>query len=384
MLFRNNCNKALVCEMLDKLPPEVWTSDTTTFLDPAMASGQFVTEIERRLRNRGHSVSNIRTRVFGLETSRMQVNIAMNMNELIGTYAVDTNYKAFLAGQHQPLLKDCPMKFDIIVMNPPYQSAGGGSGQKLWKQFIAISEGLLKDGGKMQVLCPSSWGKPLGPNPTSINKSVAQAIFGNTINDVDFSASKYFPGVGVDISWFGITKNGVASHPHRYFVKDTIVGEILCKVISSGLKVPKYITEVDTLYKQPTTKVKVRTDKYCYPVLGKKIEWTDVHDPLMYKIKVLFPRDYGYIVMDDAKGEYAASQSAYAFVCDDTAKPLTWYRSKLMRFIMARCAWVPQMDFALFNLIPAPDLKKTWTDPELYQYFNLTQAEIDMIESTVK
>jgi len=39
----------LVNEMLDQLPADIWTSETTTFLDPGMAGGQFVREIERRL-----------------------------------------------------------------------------------------------------------------------------------------------------------------------------------------------------------------------------------------------------------------------------------------------------------------------------------------------
>ena len=45
----------LVNKMLDQLPSEVWTSTTTTFFDPAIAGGQFVREIERRLLEAGHS-----------------------------------------------------------------------------------------------------------------------------------------------------------------------------------------------------------------------------------------------------------------------------------------------------------------------------------------
>jgi hypothetical protein len=44
----------LVKEMLDQLPPRVWTDPTVTFLDPAFGGGQFLMEIERRLREAGH------------------------------------------------------------------------------------------------------------------------------------------------------------------------------------------------------------------------------------------------------------------------------------------------------------------------------------------
>ena len=47
--------EALVEEMLDQLPETVWTSNSTTFFDPAIGGGQFVRAIEQRLRERGHS-----------------------------------------------------------------------------------------------------------------------------------------------------------------------------------------------------------------------------------------------------------------------------------------------------------------------------------------
>ena len=49
----------LVKNMLDQLPMDVWTSSTTTFLDPAMGGGQFLVEIQRRLRAAGHSDDNM-------------------------------------------------------------------------------------------------------------------------------------------------------------------------------------------------------------------------------------------------------------------------------------------------------------------------------------
>lgn len=36
------------------------------------------------------------------------------------------------------------------------------------------------------------------------------------------------------------------------------------------------------------------------------------------------------------------------------------------------------------KFFPELDFTRTWTDQELYQHFNLTQEEIDYIESVVK
>ena len=73
----------LVKEMLDQLPSAVWSSSSTTFLDPSMGGGQFLVEIERRLRASGHSDENISARVFGCEKNKLRVNYAKNNKKLL-------------------------------------------------------------------------------------------------------------------------------------------------------------------------------------------------------------------------------------------------------------------------------------------------------------
>lgn len=275
-------------------------------------------------------------------------------------------------------------KFDVIIQNPPYQGAGDDSAQKPWKSFITLGERLLNDGGIMSVICPSSWGKPLGAKPTSTNKDLTKAIFGNTILHSNFTTSEFFPTVGVDISWFSIQKNGIPNHPEGYCVRDKAAGEVLQKVITSGLKPPTFLTDANTAYKQGTKKVKERTEVFKYPIRDKKIIWTDVYDPVMEKPKIIFPRNFGYHVFEDAKGEFALPQSGYGLIVENTATALTWFRSKLMRFIMTRCSWTPQLDFAMLNIVPIPDLNRSWTDQELYEEFKLTESEIKMVEAAIK
>ena len=79
----------LVTEILDQLPQSIWTSDSTTFIDPALGGGQFVRAIEQRLRSYGHNDDNIKRRVFGCESSKLNVKYAVNKYKLIGNYEVD-------------------------------------------------------------------------------------------------------------------------------------------------------------------------------------------------------------------------------------------------------------------------------------------------------
>lgn len=150
MIFRLKLEiDELVTEMVGKLPESLFISDSTTFLDPSMAGGQFVQAIEFKLRNHGHSDANIKKRVFGVEKSLLRVNYAVNSRKLVGSYTVDT--------------KDIPdifmnMKFDAIVGNPPYQKAvGERKTEPLWHIFVENSIKSLKDGGYLCYVHPSGW-----------------------------------------------------------------------------------------------------------------------------------------------------------------------------------------------------------------------------------
>jgi hypothetical protein len=59
---------ALVNEILDQLPAEVWTNPEKTWLDPAAGNGNFLVEVKRRLMEAGHSEEHIlRNMIFAAD-----------------------------------------------------------------------------------------------------------------------------------------------------------------------------------------------------------------------------------------------------------------------------------------------------------------------------
>lgn len=140
----------LVNEMVAKLPDELFLSDSTTFLDPSMGGGQYVSAIENRLRTHGHIDENIKNRVFGVEKSLLRVNYAIKKNKLVGTYSIDkSDVPSILIGN---------MKFDCIVGNPPYQKAvGERKTEPLWHIFVENSIKSLNPGGCLCFVHPPGW-----------------------------------------------------------------------------------------------------------------------------------------------------------------------------------------------------------------------------------
>jgi len=60
------------------------------------------------------------------------------------------------------------------------------------------------------------------------------------------------------------------------------------------------------------------------------------------------------------------------------------FNSKLFDFILSAYKWNGFNDVTVLKNLPYLDLSRSWTDEQLYSYFNLTQEEINLIEETVK
>jgi tRNA1(Val) A37 N6-methylase TrmN6 len=203
----------LVEEILDQLPKSVWTSTTTTFLDPAIGGGQFVAMIEQRLRDAGHSDENIASRVFGYEDNQMRINFTVNKYKLKGTYTV----KKFIE-------EKINMKFDVAVGNPPFQKADNDAARwVLWIEFVKKSKELADI---VAMITPQSI---TSPGPISLIQSSCEVL------NVD--VSKHF-NVGSTFCYFILNK-----HRENNLTRIITDSEVIEKDISSLPFLPSTINQ---------------------------------------------------------------------------------------------------------------------------------------------
>ena len=200
----------LANQVLDLLPPEVWTNPDLKFLDPGTKTGVFLREVTRRLmdglkdafpdeQKRLEHV--LKEMVWGVAitelTSLMSRRTLYCSKDASGEHSVvrfpkpggniwfNTVEHTFVKGRckecnaskeleregrdnyayafiHENgrayLEKELPMKFDVIVGNPPYQmdgGAGGTSASPLYDVFVEQAKSLNPD--YLSMIIPSRW-----------------------------------------------------------------------------------------------------------------------------------------------------------------------------------------------------------------------------------
>ena len=191
--------KDITNEILNKLPPELFESESTTFCDPFMAGGQFVKAVEERLKNCGHSDYNISKRVFGFEENNLRVRYAKRKLKLLSTPQVKTLEQ----------IKKENMKFDVVLGNPPFQNGNMESGNfSLWPIFI---EKAYELSDVVAMVCPQTWtSNPKDPSKSAKKTSTLRrnVLSKGHLAHVNLNVGKHFPNVGSTFSYFVFDKNG--------------------------------------------------------------------------------------------------------------------------------------------------------------------------------
>jgi hypothetical protein len=313
----------LVDEMLDKLPTEVWPDESITFLDPAMAGGQFVKAIEKRIRDHGGSEESIKSRVFGFESSEMRVNYAVNKHGLVGTYSSTD----FLSGETD-------MKFDVIVGNPPYQkNSGAATSTPLWGQFVKKSFELSNKGGYVALIHPTGWRNVSG------NFEYVRNILNNnnliylSVNNFEMGQKTF--GVGTAYDWYIVKNEEVDVTNTTIDFMDDCIENINTKVLpfipfGKFYDIQSLISDTDRVnilansayHTQRDHVVSAYSDEYPWPCVysitqkeGIKCYYSSTSSRSHFGVpKVIWSNGLGTYPVIDIEGKYGLTEFAYAIV----------------------------------------------------------------------
>ncbi len=479
----------IVNQMLDSLPPKLWRNKNTTFLDPAAKSGVFLREIAKRLMeglkdeipDQQKRIDHIFTKQLygiaitditalltrrslycskkangkysiceGFDTAEGNITFGRvihvwkgnqckycgaNINEYDRDESLETHAYQFI---HTDTPEELfPMKFDVIVGNPPYQlNDGGGMGSSaipIYHRFVLQAKKL--NPRYMTMIIPSRWftgGRGLDEfRDEMLNDRRIKAIH-------DFiNAGDCFPGVEIkggvnyflwardeqgDCKVFTHEGNQIISESERPLLEDGAETFIRYNEAISILRKIKKIKEesfstlvsandpfgfdvrVENSYKRihPRYKKEPFQNSVIFYYNGwrkgglgfigkdtitKDTAWVD-------KYKVFVPKAWGIgnISKDWIKPFIGDPNSC----CTETylvigpfdkkyiAKNVISYtQTKFFHFMLALVKITQNTMKKAYSFIPLQDFSEIWSDEKLYKKYKLTKAEIEFIEKMV-
>ena len=473
-------------QMLDMLPVEIWSDPNATFLDPACKSGVFLREIAKRLiegleseipdlderlehifkkqlygvaiteltsllsrrstycskyPNSRYSVvefdnpeGNIRFRNCEHEWyARRCKYCGASQRELDRDKSLETHAYEFI---HLEDPKEMlPMKFDVIVGNPPYQLSDGGNGASampIYQKFVQQAEKL--NPRYLTMIIPARW----YVGGRGLDSFRSDMLHDDRISELhDFpNASDCFPGVeikgGVCYFLWKRDEHGLCRvHSHS---GDTVsvderplLEEGMDTFIRSSLQIS--VLEKVKKFKEPMLSEKLNAGRYfgfhtrvtwedehgslqtadgssSYPVRKKKAGKFDTKVYIAHgecwinsgnvtrnaediqKYKVLIPRagNPGSTILGKPKlsepGTCSSNTYNVIILGHDSIEAnnlIGYLKTRFVRYLVATRTSTQDMAPKAFEFVPIQDWTKCWNDALLFEKYGLSKAEIDAI-----
>jgi len=338
----------LVEEMLDTLPYEVWTNPNLKWLDPCNGVGTFLSVVVKRLMKglEGFEpVAELRYKyimenmIYACELQAKNVFLYMYAFDPCDEYALNVFNGSYLSEDFNRHMKFWGVeKFDVIVMNPPYQELkeGNRKSQALWDKFVEETINDLKEGGYLVAVHPDGWRMVNGGKFKNVHnllkskqilylevhdKNEGFKIFGATtpydfyclhnVPNTMFTKIKCEDGTieRVDISKMEFIPNGMYKEFNKLVAKDN---EERVKML------------LDSSYHTQRTEQmsNVQTEEFKYPCIhytykdgSFRLSYSNTNKRGHFKTpKVIWSDGGASSPIIDENGEYAMTQFAYAII----------------------------------------------------------------------
>lgn len=374
--------RELANEMLDKLPQNIWSDPTKTFLEPCFSNGMFYfLIIERLFSGLADIIPEPKERIEHILTKQVWAYETNKVPYLFVKKMLETQFGIGTTIDIQPnicyidvLKEGINMKFDVVVMNPPYQAPKNGNSdtRTLWNKFVENSiKVFTKEDGYVCAVHPAMWRKA-----TSNNARVKGMFEMMThkhhmeyleIHDTKDGLKTFNAGTRYD--WYVIAKNKSGT---------TLVKDQKGNLSEIDLKKYKWLPnhsfkEVSSLFGEGTKIIydcnyknnkswvsEEKSSEFPYPLVhttkkkGTVFYYSSRNDKGHFGIsKVIFGESGINDVIVDVDGKYGMTSGAMAIQVkdkEDALKAKDYLLSERFKNIIDACKWSNfRVDWSLFT-----------------------------------
>lgn len=387
-----------ISEMISKIPNELWSKNDLSILDPCCGNGNFSVPIIFELLKH-HNKQTILENILefnDINDSRLDNVRSVFCSEKYNLQITNHDFLAFNNNK----------KYDLIVANPPYaklleNGKRASKNHNLIKDFIEKALSQLKPNGYLLFITPDNWMSYADRN------LLIEIITSLQIIHLDIhSAKKYFKKIGSSFTWYiiqncafykninvsGIWKkkeyiNSVISKQRKYIplLYNQIIQNILSKTIDNTNLQKFDIKTSSDLHKY--TKAEFisdqKTDVFKYKLIHTPNQTVYSSKPHKFQegYKVFISTTDKYNVFIDNCG---MTQSIVFIICtnyEQAKNYLQILQHPLYIFINNICRWGNFNNIRILQSFPIPKIEYSGNHQDIYDYFNITQEEIDFISA---
>ena len=355
--------------MISKIPEKVLKSKDTTFYDRSMGSGQIVSEIEKILKDYGHSISNISKRMFGYGEGKWDTVVAKKDHKLVGKY--------FYNGGERVKMDFKPT---VTITNPAYsgveqlhqqsfnkdveRTVNGGYvvyiqpattylTQKKYKKHEAkMAENVLKYKTDVYLLDPSIFEGAHINNDLSI--TVLHKVKNTTgkLNSITYKNGERHENVdlndismtGIDPDIYGVIRNKYEAYVNKHGCLEDLVNK--SKLTNNVAGLSQIRGNLGS------------ADFYTFVPSNPKIS-------SFYTNDISEKREYGIKVKNNKQ-----IKNVYSYI-----------QTYVARFGLALTKITFHHNRKTLVRVPLVDFNKNWTDDMLIKEIGLTQKEVKLIKN---
>jgi hypothetical protein len=412
----------IICEMLNKLPSNVWTNPDLKWLDPSSGIGNFIIVVYYKL---FASLKHNPTLINDKKRSKWIIEKMLFMNELNPQNVILTKkiFKMIDPNARPNIVKgdflkenDSLINADIIVGNPPYNEPG--SDTPLYTKFILkVLSNNFK--GKLLFLVPSRWFSSVkGLNDfREFMLKRDDIVFINHIPDsktiwpsVDIAGGvNYFL---IDTEYSGTTAftdtetettTNLTLNKFDILVPNTKAYSIINKILDKPKLSDIYLStkyygintnskhflngngingNIQTKTNPDLVKCFVSKRKGIVKYVDKKYIQNPYHFWKVFVTQGNGKVNDGFINFIIGSPNEIASQSYFTLKVQSKSEAeslISYLETDLASFML----WLRKIDHHInkdtLSWIPLPPLNKKWTNPAVQKYYKLTDSEVRTI-----